>query len=338
MKTKHNSKIVKSHLKRQHRPLHKKLLLHPVNILILLCAGVLLIGATFQSHAADLDISATVPAPLPTGPALITSPSDQSHFTDPTLTVIGTCPNDSYVKLYNNDRFSGVSQCNGGTFSIQTSLTLGANLLQAKVFNITDNEGPASSPITVYYNPPVTPQPPAQNTPSDGTPTQQEVDLPQLPPPQLAATSDYHYQTLYPGEKWSWNISIAGGAGPYKITIVWGDGTTTTLGPSGDTNYTLTHIYQAAGTYHPLITITDQSGQTVILQMLAIVKPPANSAFAAPVFPVGDIQSYLWVIWPTYTVIVLMVASFWLGEFEVTRKIAGHALRKHFIRHRGIRK
>ncbi|HMH70165.1 MAG TPA: hypothetical protein VK502_02105 [Candidatus Saccharimonadales bacterium] len=327
MKTKPAQKKVHMRSKRQSRPLHKKLFLHPLTILLLLCAGVLLAGATFQSHAADLEVSATVPAPIPTSPAIITSPSDQQHFTDSLITVSGTCPADSYVELYNNSQFSGVSQCVGGAFSIQTSLVVGANVLQAKVYNITDNEGAVSAPITVHYDPPSPVSPPAslpENTVTPNNPdtSPPNVSLPLLPAPPLTGTTDYHYQALYPGQQWSWNIGLAGGRGPYTITIDWGDGTTTTIGPDDKTTYTLTHIYKSPGTYHPIITITDQSGQIITLQLLAIVKPPTSSLFAAPAFPLGDVQSYLGVIWPAYAVIVLMTASFWLGEYEVFQRLA----------------
>lgn len=124
----------------------------------LIISGLLLIGyisTTFlskESQAETLQVTATVPAPLPTTPAIITSPFDQEHVTTSPIVVSGTCGDGAYVTLHNNGAFAGVGSCASGTFTIQISLTPGANQLQARVYNITDNEGPQSSPITVYYD------------------------------------------------------------------------------------------------------------------------------------------------------------------------------------------
>jgi hypothetical protein len=143
---------------RRKRPLHKRVLLHPLSVMILLCAGVLVIGSTFQSRAASYDVTATVPAPIPGDPAVIQQPADQAHFTSGPITVGGTCSPQSYVKLYRNGVFSGVSACDANLlFSVQTDLSDGPNELVARIFNFTDQEGPGSSPITVYYALPVPP-------------------------------------------------------------------------------------------------------------------------------------------------------------------------------------
>jgi hypothetical protein len=134
------------------RPLHKRILLHPFSVMVILCAGVLIAGSTFQGLAASYDVSASVYADLPSSPAIITDPVDTQHFSSTPIQVSGSCPPASYVKVYRDGAFSGAGLCSGTTFHIQTGLHVGANSLQAKVFNLTDNEGPASSPITVYYD------------------------------------------------------------------------------------------------------------------------------------------------------------------------------------------
>ncbi|HSW66924.1 MAG TPA: PKD domain-containing protein [Bacillota bacterium] len=142
------------------RPLHKRVLLHPFSVMVLLCVGVLLAGSTYKALAGSYDLTATVPAPLPTGPAVITSISDQQHVSSTPITLNGTCPPQSYVKLYRNAAFSGVAQCSAGqVFQIQTALSNGANQLQAKVFNATDTEGPQSSALTIFYDQTVLPPP-----------------------------------------------------------------------------------------------------------------------------------------------------------------------------------
>jgi|GEM_PF-5103533 len=114
-------------------------------------------------HADSYIVNATVPAPLPSSPAFITSPTDQEHVSTSLITVSGTCPsNAAYVTIYRDNILSGMSPCTNNTFGMQLSLAPGANQLLAKVYNITNDEGPASTPITVYYDivtPPVPPVP-----------------------------------------------------------------------------------------------------------------------------------------------------------------------------------
>jgi hypothetical protein len=147
-------------------------LLHPFSVMVLLCVGVIIAGSTYQGFAATLNVTATVPAPLPTAAAQITSPSADLHTLAPVFNVTGNCPPQSYVKLYRNGSFSGVDQCHQQTlrFQIQTGLSPGVNQLQAKVFNVTDQEGPASPAVTLHYDY-IDPTPPA-NPGNPGNPGQ----------------------------------------------------------------------------------------------------------------------------------------------------------------------
>lgn len=121
----------------------------------LLCLLLTGLGVFFSPTALaqqDLNVLAKVNAPLPTNPAVITSPYDQQHFTAPNITVEGTCGDGAYVTLYRNSAMAGIGTCTGGSFSITIELTTGANILQAKVYNSTDNEGPVSPTVTVYLD------------------------------------------------------------------------------------------------------------------------------------------------------------------------------------------
>ena len=134
----------KSAIKRR-RPVHKKILLHPSTIFVLIIFGGWLVLSSLRVSASSFLVTATVPAPLLTSPAVITSPADQTQLTSEPITVSGTCPLVSYVEIYDNSGFSGVINCSsGGTFSLPTQLVSGSNVLSVEVFNITDNEGPTS--------------------------------------------------------------------------------------------------------------------------------------------------------------------------------------------------
>ena len=100
------------------RPLHKRLALHPLTVFGLMCLGVFIVGTTFRAGAETLNVTATVHAAPLTSPAIITSHYDQQHTTEAEGDIAGTCPADSYVKLFLNDAFAGVANCESGQFSI----------------------------------------------------------------------------------------------------------------------------------------------------------------------------------------------------------------------------
>jgi hypothetical protein len=137
------------------RAFHKRVLLHPFTVMVMLCAGVLLGGVTLRSFAATpaLDVTATVPAELPSSAATITGPGNAEHLSVGAVTVKGACPASSYVKLYRNTAFSGTSPCTSNAYEIQTNLSHGANELTAQVYNLTNQAGPSGVPVTVYYDP-----------------------------------------------------------------------------------------------------------------------------------------------------------------------------------------
>ena len=89
------------------RPLHKRILLHPFSVMVLLCAGVLILGSTFHGAADSYSVTAEVHAAPPTSSALITSLVDQQHLSGRPIAVDGTCPPSTYVKLYRSASFSG---------------------------------------------------------------------------------------------------------------------------------------------------------------------------------------------------------------------------------------
>ncbi len=138
--------------------------------MLLLCAGVLLAGLTYRSAADSYDVNAIVAAALPTSPAVITDPVDQTHFTTTPITVTGSCQQNSYVKLDRNGVFSGSAVCGSGqtSFQITTDLSPGSNTLLPQIYNLTDQAGPPSTPITVWYDQPAQPPAPVPSAPPTG--------------------------------------------------------------------------------------------------------------------------------------------------------------------------
>jgi hypothetical protein len=295
----------------------------PVILFILLSIGVLLIGWTFQTEADDVHVTAKVSAPLPTGPAVITSPGDGSRFTNVPITVSGTCPTDTYVKLYRNDFFSGTAICTtDGNFTLDTDLFPGANKLEAKIFNLTDDEGPAPTPITVFYDVPQQPTASSDNTqsqPSTGssTPTSQTPAVP------LSLKTDFNYRGYKVGQVVEWTLEVNGGVPPYALNVDWGDGSNSVISQKYAGKVTFNHRYKKVGdgtngSYKVKATGSDSEGRQTYLQLFLIIVPSGVPGFVSNTLPAGPHINISWLklIWPAYFVVILMSLSFWLGERE----------------------
>jgi hypothetical protein len=253
-----------------------------VTVLFLLCVGVLLGGLTFHSSADSYTLSAVVPAPLPNAPATITSPADQTHFTAEPITVTGTCPENTYVKLNRNDVFSGVAICGTGqtTYQIQTDLSLGSNILVPQVYNVTDQPGPASSPITAWYDNPV--QPPAP--------------IPPTPPVTLQVTSQdnisFHSGVV---AHVSSNVTERGTAPPYSYVVVTFHSVPLTCATYADSNGNWSCTLDQAlpnGTHIVAIVATTPQGRVLTFPVFHIVVLPTILALKHTVSQVPFLINY----------------------------------------------
>lgn len=143
---------------KRNRPLHRTIILHPINFLLLLCAGVLLSVSTFSALAASYAVNGEVLAPIPTDPAVITSPTNNQQLSPQTQVISGTCLDNSYVEVSDNNSIAGIAICSqDGTFHVTATLSIGLNVLSAQDFNATNNPGPSSASVSVYYYPPSIP-------------------------------------------------------------------------------------------------------------------------------------------------------------------------------------
>ena len=311
-------KVLAKRQVRRRQPIHRRVLLHPVTVLILLCVGVFIIGWTYEVIAQDFTVSAVVPA-LPLGQgATITYPIDSATLTNTPVTVTGLCPNGSYVKLSDNGTFVGVAWCTvDGAFQIETDLFLGANTLLASDYNNTDQPGPVTPSITVTYKP----------TGSSKSSSSRSTTAKVAPP--LLLTSDFHYQAFLVGNDFSWPIGIEGGVVPYTVRVDWGDSQTSTTSYKRATVFQISHIYKAQGYYVIKIYATDEAGNNRLLQVAALIKLPGAVGVFAPTNGstgsgaaqqngflnfLSNTQDWLWLLWPSFIIVLLMLLSFWLGE------------------------
>ena len=192
------------------RPIHKRVLLHPITVFFLLCVGVFIVGSTFRARADEVVVTAKVAAPALSDGAFIVSPSDGATFSNGTVSVVGTCPSDSYVEVTRNAALAGVSTCDsGGAFEVVISLLPGTNILQAQAYNMTNDPGPVTPSISVIYNAPVVispgpislPEVPAQGA---GTETI-DVSSVETPGDLPVILTSFEYKPVSLGSAFSWD-------------------------------------------------------------------------------------------------------------------------------------
>lgn len=243
---------------------------------------------------------AVVPGPRPTKPATITSPANGQVFTTNPLTITGTCPAKTLVKVFSNGVLVGSLLCPAnGQFSIPIDLIIGKNELTALAYNALDQAGPASPTITVTLD-----------QPGGGLGFSSELIL----------QSSNFYRGSEPGQAVVWPIVIVGGQAPYAVSVDWGDGTTEIIARSAPGPFTVTHKYQKKGGYlgsYPLIIrAADAAGHVAYLQLTTIVnssKGGVATAAANSNTTANALTSFPY-LWPVWILLLFMVTSFWLGE------------------------
>lgn len=244
-----------------------------------------------QQGTGSIGLQGTISKGAPTRGATIATPGNGAVFSDIPITVTGSCPTGTLVKLFDNNVFVGSVFCANGSYTIQISLFGGQNQLVAKVFDSLDQPGPDSNTVTVTYN---------------------DAQLAQFGT-HVTLASIYGEKGAPPGQELDWPIIISGGNGPYAISVDWGDGTTNDLisqPTPGD--ITLKHIYKNAGIYKVIIKATDKNGGVAFLQVVAQATGAiqSNGKDGGPDSFVRT--TVLW--WPALLMIPLIFASFWVGR------------------------
>lgn len=286
-------------------------------VFLVLVTGMVLAGVTVNAHADQqmdntcndwgntilhscqniyaIAISAVVPPPRPSKPAIITSPVTGQSFSTNPVTVSGTCQDGELVKVFSNGILVGSVICNSSSrFSVPVDLVIGQNQLQAWNYNTLDQQGPDGNTVSVSLN-----------QPSGGPGLSTELIL----------QSVNYYKGIQPGQTVTWPITIVGGQAPYAVSIDWGDGTTDVVTRLEPGPFTVQHTYKQIGsgylsTFPLIIRASDAAGHTAYLQLTTLVNTQDSSAGAKQKAQ----SNTLLIIWPLWIVLLLMVISFWLGE------------------------
>lgn len=346
-----NTRSRKKALKKTHkqaikaaRPIHKRILLHPVTVFFLMCSVVLVAGLTYQTLADSYTITGKVPAPPLTQGSSITQPSDGATYNVDQVGLNGTCEYKSYTNLYRNGLFVGVAYCApDGTFHFTADLLEGANTFLAQAYNITDDIGPVTTSITLtYIKPPPPPAPPGgssnssggqSNTGSSGAGSVSNSG-PTIP---LLLSSDFKYKTFITGNDYTWELNVAGGNPPYSVNVVWGDGQNTNYKSVNGPTFKISHRYKKSGYYAVRVFVTDEDGQTRLIQLAALIHNSGSPDIGAStnlndgsasdnqggsglssIFnltsSITNAKEFLMIAGPAVGVVSLMSFSFWLGE------------------------
>lgn len=277
-------------------------------VFLMMLIGVLLTSFTWSAYAglgdtegsASYQVFAVVPAPRPARPAIITSPVNGQVFDTNPITVAGTCPLRAFIKVFKNDVLAGTVLCDAnGRFTLQIDLLIGKNDLTAVPYNVTDQEGPRSPAVSVTLN-----------APPGGVGLTGELIL----------KSVTYYRGSEPGSEIEWPIEIVGGQPPYAVQVDWGDGASDLVTRPDAGSFTQKHTYKSPGSgylnsYPLIIRATDALGHTAYLQLTTVVNAPGGSAAAGAAKPSSNIL----IIWPLWILLLLMVLSFWFGEWREKR-------------------
>jgi hypothetical protein len=235
-----------------------------------------------------------IDGPPPTTAARITSPASGQSFNQLPITVAGTCESGLLVKVLVNEVMAGSAFCNNGTFSMQVTLYAGQNDITAYVFDNLDQEGPVSNTVSVNYN--------NASFSAFGT--------------LITLTSNFARRAAAPGATLTWPLQLAGGTGPYAVSVDWGDGTAPQLKSqpfSG--NFDISHIYKQSGVYQVVVKVTDVNGVSAFLQLTAVAT--GNPTAGVTVEDKGNTTTIIKriLLWqPAVVMLALAIPIFWLGR------------------------
>jgi hypothetical protein len=271
---------------------------------LVLAMGVLLGSFTWSASSDSTNgggaysVAAVVPGPRPAKPAVITSPANGQSFGTNPVTVEGTCPAKSLVKIFTNGILVGSMLCDAnGHFKLPVDLVIGKNDLTALPFNTLDQSGPVSPTVSLTLT-----QPPG----GFGFST------------ELILQSENYYRGSLPGQEVVWPIEIIGGQAPFAVSVDWGDGTSDVVTRLSPGAFSVKHTYQKVGGYlgsYPLIIrAADAVGHTAYLQLTTIVNSATAATATGKTTAAAPSYTNLLVIWPLWIVLLLMIVSFWLGE------------------------
>ncbi len=244
-------------------------------------------------QSGQIGLEGTISTDPPKTAATITTPGNGSTVSTMPITIAGLCPNGTLVKIFSNNVFIGSTTCKGGSYTLQATLFAGANALVARVYDALDQAGPDSNTVNVTYN---------------------DAQFAQFGT-VVSLTSLYARRGVNPGTSLSWPLILSGGVGPYAVSVDWSDGSAPqlkSLNFAGD--FSVDHVYNAAGIYKVTVRVTDKNGTTAFLQLVAVANGASQGGAASGKNTSSVITKVIVLWWPILLVLPLLFTSFWLGR------------------------
>jgi hypothetical protein len=127
-------------------------------------------------------------------------------------------------------------------------------------------------------------------------------------------------------------MHVIGGQAPFAYTVLWGDGQSSTIVRQDANDFTVSHRYGWINASQKLQTVKIQAidtvGQASALQFSVPLRNPAYHSVAVNATrrvglwgAFSALRPWLWLLWPGYAIILLLVVSFWLGEREEIHRL-----------------
>ncbi len=241
------------HLKLQHhrytgRVLHHRHTSYRALAIVFALTGIAMLSITLVNNAAAaslVTVQATKQTPVPTTAALIATPANGDTLNTNSTLVTGSCPvvtPQVMVTLLVDGTNVGSAACDSNNdFSLPVTFSAGSHTLVAQTYTITDQPGPASTPVRI-------------NSPAG---TAQAIST---SPIVLTAAAPLSY--LGATKTATWSGTITGGTPPYHVHIDWNDGKQTDVNVKAG-KQSFSHMYTSLTSYDPLISVIDSAGNAV---------------------------------------------------------------------------
>ncbi len=253
------------------------------------------LGSPNPNQSSATGVQGTISSPPPRTAATIITPVSGRVFTSVPVTVSGLCTTGLLVKVFSNNIFVGSVQCANGSYSLQVDLFSGQNDIISRVYDALDQAGPDSSTVTVTF---------------------QDAQFAAFGQ-RISLSSTLAKLGADVGSKLSWPIILSGGTGPYAVSVDWGDNSAASLQSQPFAgNFTISHVYAAAGIYRVIVKATDSTGAAAFLQLVGV----GNGAVTQSTTSSGSSSNgsgttqtrYIW--WPVLAMLPIILAAFWVGK------------------------
>lgn len=246
---------------------------------ISLLVGICGFGVFGASVLADsYSVSAAVPYSVPSVAASTDLSLQSATLSTSTFDIFGTCQVVSpytVVVIMRGSQVLATTTCAGnGTFRVNVGLLEGVNQLLVRSSNVTANYGPDSQVLQVTYAPAQVAAEP-QQTNTNSAPSESSD--------KLSISTVNAFEVLNVAGEVKIEVVVGGGSSPYRVEIVWGDGSVDNKTFEKAGTYSFTHKYVTNAAFQAVARVTDVLGATkeYFFAILSLKSPAPTTQDAA---------------------------------------------------------